>query len=748
MTAKTQVLSAGLLVCLLATWASGDGMIVPVRPDLRVRGDWAVKYHHVHMTVRDQVASVTIDQEFVNTSGGMIEVEYLFPVPPHAAIDSMTLIVDGREFPAKVLDADEARRIYEDIVRRKRDPALLEYVGFGLIKTSAFPLEPNKPVQVVVTYKNICRRDRDTVEVWYPLNTEKFSAQPIDDVKVTVDVQADSDVSAVYSPTHNLNVERKGPRRFVATYHEQGVIPTTDFQVFYKASAADVGATLLTHQPVVGEDGYFMLLVSPNPRSAAQKPMPKDVVVVLDRSGSMSGEKFAQARESLRHVLGNLNADDRFNVVVYSDIIDVFFDKLQSADESNVTKAIDLLDRISATGGTNIRDALVTALEMFDGSDRPGYVLFLTDGLPTVGERDESKIISDVADANQADARLFAFGVGYDVNVRLLDTMSQENGGLSEYVKPNEPVEAKISSLYNKIRNPVMTDLSMELQGLAMRDIYPRELGDLFDGDQIVAVGRYDASDAASLRSRDGVRHTTLVIRGRYQGNERAFEYPVTVNQPGRQVGYDFVEKLWAMRRVGWLLDQIQLHGESGELVDELIRLSRDYGIMTPYTAFLADESAELGNTRRLSERFQQVGGRELAADISGPAGQVHATNRQNLARAERPQAAAEPGGGVYSTGYANAEAYETEQRERIDAVRQVGNQALYRRGGNLWVTPATAEVDLSEDAEDIEEVELGSEEYFELVRANTAAENRLLATQQHGEELLVELRGQLYRIR
>lgn len=739
-----------VLVVALASLVSSvcaDGMIVPVRPDLRVRGSWAVKHHHVHMTVRDQVASVSIDQEFVNISGGMIEVEYLFPIPPHAAIDSMTLIVDGKEFAAKVLDADEARKIYEDIVRRKKDPALLEYVGSGLIKTRAFPLEPNKPVKVVVTYKNVCRRDRDTVELWYPLNTEKFSAQPIEDVKVTVDVVAAADISAVYSPTHDLRVDRKGPRHFVATYHEKNTLPTTDFQVFYKSSDTDVGATLLTHQPVAGEDGYFMLLVSPNPRSSAQNPMPKDVVVVLDRSGSMSGEKFAQAKESLRMILNNLNADDRFNVVVYSDVIEPLFDKLGDADAATVARANDMLARISAAGGTNIRDAVVTALNMFDDSDRPGYVLFLTDGLPTVGERNEAKIIADVTDANKTNVRLFAFGVGYDVNVRLLDRLSGDNGGLSEYVKPSEPVEAKISSLYNKIKNPVMTNLSMELQGLTIRDAYPRDLGDLFDGDQIIAVGRYDAAGVAGLNLHDGARHSTLVIRGTYRGNERAFEYPVTINEPGRQVGYDFVEKLWAMRRVGWLLDQVQLHGESGELVDELIRISRDYGIMTPYTAFLADET-DLSDTNRLSARFRAAGGKALDEDVAGAAGQVHATNRQKLARADRPQPTAAPGEGTYSEGYSTTASYETEKRDRIEAVRQVGNQALYRRGENLWVTPETSEVDLAEAAERIEEIELGGERYFELVWANTAAENQLLATQQAGEELLVELRGQLYRIR
>ena len=214
---RTQRLLIVLLVLgSLGGSAAADGLIVPVRRDIRVRGHWAVKYHHVDIRVRDQVASVAIDQKFVNISGGMIEVEYLFPVPPGAAIDSMTLLVNGKEFAAKLLDAAKARKIYEDIVRRKKDPALLEYAGFGLYRTRAFPLEPGKPVRIQVTYKQVCKKNGDVVEVWYPLNTEKFSAKKIDDVRVTVDIKAKTDITAVYSPTHDLDVKRKTPQHVIA----------------------------------------------------------------------------------------------------------------------------------------------------------------------------------------------------------------------------------------------------------------------------------------------------------------------------------------------------------------------------------------------------------------------------------------------------------------------------------------------------------------------------------------------------
>ena len=315
---KTIRLMLPALLCLglFASATQADGMIVPVRPELRVRGHWAVKYHHVNITVRDQVASVAIDQEFVNTGRGMIEVEYLFPVPPDAAIDSMTLVVNGKEYAARLLKADEARRIYESIVRKKKDPALLEYAGFGLYRTRAFPLEPGKPCKVIVTYKNTCKKDRDLVEVWYPLNTEKFSAKPIESVRVRVDVKSASDITAIYSPSHDLKTERRSARHVIATYEAKSSLPTTDFQVYYKAANEAVGATLLTWQPEAKTDGYFLMLASPNPRAAARTVVAKNVVVVLDHSGSMSGKKLSQAKDALRFVLKTLNAQDHFTVVL------------------------------------------------------------------------------------------------------------------------------------------------------------------------------------------------------------------------------------------------------------------------------------------------------------------------------------------------------------------------------------------------------------------------------------------------
>ena len=757
---KLFLLTALLLIAGASTaWA--DGMIVPTGNDVRVRGMWAVRYHHVTMTVRDQVASVSIDQEFYNTSNRPIEVEYMFPVPPGAAIDSMTMIVDGKEFRGKLLPADEARKIYEDIVRRKKDPALLEYVGFGLYKTSAFPLEPNKPVKIVIHYNHVCKKDQDLVEVFYPLNTEKFSAKEIDDVTVTVDIKAKADVTAVYSPTHDLKTDRKGPRHVVVTYQVKKEIPNTDFVVFYKAKDEQVGVTLLTYQPDPDKDGYFLMLASPNPKDSAASVIPKDIVLVIDRSGSMSADrKIGQAKESLAFILKNLNDQDRFNVVMFNDSVDSLFDKLTEVDDKNLDRALDVVDRINAAGATDIHGALQKAMGMLTdrSSERPAYIIFLTDGLPTAGKtRGENAIISETTKANTANARLFALGVGYDVNVRLLDRLVAENKGLSDYVKPGEPLETKISSMYAKIKNPVMTDLHVDLTKVRLSMTYPRDIPDLFDGSQVLLVGRYDAKDILKLPTGSEVRKATLMITGKYRGRQHAFEYPVDISPARQSQVYSFVERLWAVRRVGYLLDQIQLHGKSDEVIDEIVCLSRDYGIITPYTSFLADETTVLADMEDLRTRAARPA-LALKGGITGGGGQTHAMNRQVMNDALRAPMVSQSApvdtrgqveglAGAASFGFAEATAYEAGEREVFASVRNVGNQSLYRRG-RIWVTPETSKLDLEKDKDRIQTVERYSKEYFELVRANNTFENQILASQLPDEELLISLRSQVYRIR
>ena len=735
---KLRVFFTVFLFATSSTILMADGLIVPIRPDLRVRSSWAVRYHRVNIKVRDQVADVSIDQAFVNTGPGMIEVQYLFPIPPSAAIDSLTLLVEGKEFRGRILSAEEARRAYEEIVRTKRDPALLEYVNYGMYRTSAFPLLPGKEVRVAVHYTDVCRKDGDIVEVFYPLNTEKFSSRPIEEVGIRTDVLARGPISAVYSPTHDVTIERPAPERVIASYRITQEVPTTDFRLLYQPGQDAVGATVLSYRPHENEDGYFLLMASPTPRAEKMPITPKDLVVALDRSGSMSGNKIDQAKASLEFVLKNLNPADRFNVIVYNDTIEPLFEAMVPNDGANIRKALGMIDRINASGGTNIHDALAAAIRSVSsaGSEkRSKYILFLTDGLPTVGQTDEGTILKDTGSANEKTrARIFVMGIGYDVNVRLLDRLAGGNRGASGYVKEREPLEPRISSLYNRLKNPVMTDIAISFTGVKTVLTYPQVIPDLFEGDQIILVGKYD-----------GAGHADFVLSGSYAGKPQSFHYSTDLARVSDRFSYAFVEQLWAVRRIGFLLDQIHLNGRSTEVVDELVRLSKQYGIITPYTSFLADERTDLSDQFTL-ETKGKIAAQELVANYTGGTGQMNAANRAVLNSINVAPPPSLPGKGAAQIGQSRVANYEANQTERILSVQNIGNRALFRRG-RQWIDSTVADKDIARLNSDAKSIVQFSEEYFRLAAANSAAENQILSVQQPGEELIVSMRGQLYRI-
>jgi Ca-activated chloride channel homolog len=736
---KNRFLFALLFAFALPASMFADGLIVPIRPDYRVRGTWAVKYHRVDIKVRDQVADVSIDQAFVNTGKGMLEAEYFFPLPPTAAIDSLTLVVDGKDFKGRILPADEARRIYLEVVRTKRDPALLEYVNYGLYRTSAFPLLPGKEVHVTIHYTDICRKEGDLFEVFYPLNTEKFSALPLEEVAVRVDILANGPLSAVYSPTHSVTVNRPAPNHVLAAYTAARETPVSDFRLLYQPAKEAVGATVLSYYPRDNEDGYFLMMVSPTPRPDKGAAItPKDLVIALDHSGSMMGDKLAQAKSSLAFVLRNLNPQDRFNVIAYNDVIDPLFEGLVGNQKENIDKALGMIDRVRDGGSTNIHDALIAALKAVgsgSGEKRAQYVLFLTDGLPTVGQTKETAILNDTLSANASKARIFAMGIGYDVNVRLLDNLVGQNRGISAYVKERENLEPKISSLYNKIKSPVMTDLAVKFGNVRVTMTYPQVLPDLFDNDQIIMVGRY---------ARPG--RTDIAVTGQYMGRHQNFEYAAELADRSDRFGYAFVEQLWAVRRMGYLLDQIQLNGQSKEVVDELVRLSKQYGIITPYTSFLADERINLANTADLLQ-IAEAQASMLKGNVDGAVAQVGASNRAAMNQATMaPAQSTIQAGGAAQIGSSTVKAYESNQTERLANVQAVGNRALYRRG-QQWIDSTVVDQPVEQLNRNAKSVAQFSEEYFRLAQANSLAENQILATQQPGQDLIVMLRGQVYRI-
>ena len=566
------VACAALFVGLLAAPARADGIILPDNP---AHGGLDIVTHDVNVTAHDGLVTTHVEQVFRNPNSYAVEGRYLFPVPTGAAVASFAMWVDGQVLEARLLDADEARDIYEDYVRRAVDPALLEYVGRDTLSARIFPIPAGSERRIEIVYSELLTAESGLYRYRYPLDTERFSVRPLERVRVAVDLSASEPLAAIYSPTHELDVVRSDAKSATVVYEAHDVRPAQDFVLYYAASPSALGMGFLTYR-APGNDGFFLLVVTP-PALGEVPAMSKDLVLVVDRSGSMNGEKIEQAKRALQYVVQNLSPDDRFAVLSFSDATTALYPSLTPATAEAVAKTCTWIDSLRASGGTNIDLVLTQALGLFDDSDRPRFLVFLTDGEPTVGEADPVRIAMHASIANKTEIRLFAFGVGYDVNAALLDQLALENHGTTTYVAPGEDLDLALSSFYRKIASPVLSDVSITIEGVTTYDTFPRELSDLFDGTQLLLLGRYQGSGDARV---------TAV--GQTESGSRT--YDVVATFPAAAMGEASLPRVWAGRAIAHLLDQIRLYGESDELVEEVIALSREYGIITPYTSFLIEE--------------------------------------------------------------------------------------------------------------------------------------------------------------
>ncbi|MBE3124297.1 MAG: VWA domain-containing protein [Acidobacteria bacterium] len=571
------LINLGALAVLLAA-APGlraDGFIIPSpRPGQDIP-PLSVKYHHVTVEIVDQVAKTSVDQVFVNHFGRDIEGTYIFPVPEGASVSEFAMYIGNERVKGEILDGREARRIYEDIVRRMRDPGLLEYMGHNLFRARVFPIPANGEKRVQISYTEVLKSDGGLVKYLYPLSTERFSRDPLEDVSVSVRIESQIPILNVYSPSHKVSVRKDGPGRARVGYEDKRVRPDKDFLVYYSLSKDDIGLSFLNWEGPDG--GYFMLLASPRFAAAGERVVNKTIVLVFDSSGSMSGAKMRQTKEAARFILNHLDRRDEFTVVDFDDGVTPFSETLVPATAENIGRALKFVEAIEDTGGTNINDALLAALARMRTGERPNYVLFLTDGLPTAGTTETADILRNIQKANDARARVFVFGVGNDVNTELLDRISTDHRGTSVYIGEDENLEVAVSSFYEKISSPLLSDLAVTFRGIETSQVYPRSLPDLFKGSQFVLVGKYTGSGPVSV-----------ALTGKSGREEKRFALEGRVIAKGDS--FNFLPRLWATRRIGYLLEEIRLQGSNRELVDEIRRLGLKYGIVTPYTSFLVTE--------------------------------------------------------------------------------------------------------------------------------------------------------------
>ncbi|MGK7312774.1 MAG: VIT domain-containing protein [Candidatus Longimicrobiales bacterium M2_2A_002] len=661
--------------------AHAQGWIEPL-PDrpapgvVRVRSD-------VDVRITGRVARVTVEEWFENRGGRVAEGVYVYPLPGEAVFSNFSLYQGDRELRGETMDADRARRIYEEIVRKRRDPALIELVGHGLIRARVFPIEAGQSRKITLRYTQVLERAGDAVQFRYAgvRPTAGAAATPVG-LSLTADTDAYRDA---FSPTHTLDVERRGGElRVRPTGTVQG-----DLTVFLPVAGSGVGISLATHRPA-GEDGYFMLTLSPGDADAAGTP--RDITAVVDVSGSMSGTKLAQTQAALRQLLGSLGPDDRFRLVAFSNRVRASDDGWTRATGPELEAARRWVDALEADGGTNIAGALEEALRLESPDDRLPIVVFLTDGLPTVGEQDP-EAIADAADARRARHRVFAFGVGYDVNTYLLDRLSAAGRGSTEYVEPGEDVERVVSLLAGKITRPVLTDLVVASAPVDLVQLYPGELPDLFAGEELVLFGRYRGSGSGELR-----------IRGRRAGRTETFGADVEL--AGHTGANDYIPRLWASRKLGELTQQVRLNGPDPELVEAIRTTALRYGLLSEYTAYLVQEPTMAGGG--------PVRLRAVAADaMQAPSGQV-AVQAAERARAKRAVTSAAD---LARAEAEAAEAMAPATGSGVRAVRVVAGRTFRRdepgagRDEGAWI-----EVTPDDDDRPVREIALYSAAFFDLL--------------------------------
>jgi Ca-activated chloride channel family protein len=750
--------NVSVFLCLLVTSlfsainANAQGIVIPIICDIRpcqprpprpipLPNVLPVKSINIDTKITGQVATTKIEQIFSNNTQYTLEGTYFFPIPDGAAISEFAIWENGKKLVGEVRSRDEARRIYDEIVRRQRDPGLLEYAGKDLFQASIFPIPPNSEKKLTLTYSQVLKAEGGTVSYKYPLGTgRRLWADPsvfredggewtkingpntrIGVVSGRIEIESKQALRNIYSPSHSIDIKRTGETKAVMTFESTNKNDQNDFQLFYGLSDQDFGLSLITYREAA-KDGYFLLTLSPKDTISEKELVNKDIVFVLDTSGSMADAgKMEKARSALLFGIRSLREGDRFNVINFAGEEHLMESGLIAAGPAGKSRGEEFVKKLQPTGGTNINDALQAAMKQFDsaaGAGRPKMLVFMTDGLPTVGETNADKIVRNIGDKKVEGVRIFPFGVGYDVNTILLDKLASDNGGTADYVEPREDIEVKVSNFFAKVSSPVLTDLELDFGGVQTDLIYPKKMPDLFRGMQITVIGRYQ----------NPIDNRTIRLIGKQNGETRTYAFN-DLDFPSRAEDNTFLPRLWATRRVGWLIEQIRANGEQKELRDEVIDLGTRYGIVTPYTSYLATDGSE--------KQFGYV-----AADRA-PAGKPQAIvrGRNNNFQID----GADSGAGAVQTSKNVRVQQETASVDVADdevisigGVQKVGVKTFYNEKG-FWI-----DGEYQESAK-LPEVKLkfASEGYFDLLKQ----EKELAQYFALGNQVVIVWKGKVYRV-
>jgi Ca-activated chloride channel family protein len=532
--------------------------------------------HKVDATITDQVCVERHEFLFRNPTGAPIEHDFIMPVDPQAQATQFTMVMGQETVEARMLDKERAESIYREIVHSRRDPGLLEHVGRGMIRARIFPVPPNGEARVSLTLTRTLPSLRGNVRLT-TLHSMPGANGPVGRLSFTANLRCARPIGTIYSPTEGLDIQRPDNRTARVEFQRRDWVPGKPLELIWSSGEGDLGVTLLAHR-LPGERGYFMLCLSPRIELRDEDYIPKEVVFCVDTSGSMAGPKIEQAREALRHCVEKLPARDKFSIVKFSTTVGMFKTELVAATAEMKKEAVVYAERLQPEGGTDIDSSIEKSLALFSRGDAPKILVFVTDGAPTIGETQPDRIVENIRKFNRGvGAAIVVFGVGTDVKAPLLDRIAHDHRGSADYLLPHEDLAQKLAAFAGKIQGPLLSDVAVRFLETEVEELYPRDVSTLFADQQIVIVGRYLS---------EGDRK--IAVTGRQGSRDVKLEFPVSF--PKGEGQNEFLPRLWAGRKVGFLLGEIQRNGQNPELVQEVSRLAKLHGIVTPYTSYLALE--------------------------------------------------------------------------------------------------------------------------------------------------------------
>ncbi len=533
--------------------------------------------HKVEVTIDNQVAVTKIAQVFKNETGSKVEARYFFPVPDEASINRFVTWINGEMREGKIKEKQAAKAEYEAAKAAGKKAVLLEGAGKGEFSVAISEIAAGAEQRIELEYMEVIGFESGTCEYGYPLTAGGASGISQDEFSFAMTVRSEVPITSVVSNSHAIEKE-VGPSKAVIGFKASGFKPDKDLHVAYTLRMEDTGIDVIAFRK--GGDGYFMVMITPKSGVSAAEALAKDLVFVIDTSGSMAGQKMDLAKRALHYCIRTLNRKDRFNIVHFNYSAAPFRGELMHPTFDNMEAAKAFIDSLQSGGGTNIDHALTTALGMNAGGDRPFFVVFVTDGMPTQGETNQDRIIENARGRLKDNARIFNFGIGADLNYFLLRQLAKRSRGTAEFVPQEYEMETRISTFQAKISMPVLSDLKLDMGESGASAVYPNDIAYLFAGEQLLVLGKY------------GKPGRSTVVLSAKKGQD-LFKFEKTFDFPETDEARPSLPKLWAMKKIRMLLDEIALKGENEELKTEVLDLGLKYGIATPYTSFLVSEDLD-----------------------------------------------------------------------------------------------------------------------------------------------------------